>query len=67
MQDLGIYFYELSEQQRHIALHNEEAYPQYSLRCKKRSEDMRALAHFFGCSDRNYDKYLNYKFLVLGE
>lgn len=67
MRDLGIYFYELAEQQLSIGRHYEEAYPQYAARCFKRYEDMRSLANFFGCSDRGYEMHQNYKYLMLGE
>ncbi len=64
MFDSGVYCYELSEEQQRLFVRFEEVNPEYAARCAKRSEDMRALAHFFGCSDRDYEKHLNYKYLV---
>ena len=58
MFDFGVYCYELSEQQQRLFVRFEEVNPEYAARCAKRSEDMRALAHFFGCTDRRYEKHL---------
>lgn len=58
MFDFGIYSYELSEEQQQLFVRFEEVDPDYASRCAKRSEDMRALAHFLGCTDRRYEKHL---------
>lgn len=59
MFDSGVYCYELSEEQQRLFVRFEKVNPEYAARCAKRSEDMRALAHFLGCSDRRYEKHLD--------
>ena len=59
MFDFGVYCYELSEEQQRLFVRFEEVNPEYAARCAKRSEDMRALAHFLGCTDRRYEKHLD--------
>ncbi len=67
MYDFGKHCYLLAQGEKQLSKIYKFRDKNYADRCFERAKTLYAIAQFCGFTDRDYEKYLDYKYLVLGE